>query len=129
MNSFKFNRKLLGWSLVILAALAGLVWLLTASSRSVPSGKWDTFAQCLAGKGLTMYGADWCPHCQNEKKWLGDSFKYLPYVECTTQTATCQAKGVQGYPTFIFDDGRRLVGEQTLQQLSGAAGCPLNADK
>ncbi len=126
---FKTNQKMLGWSLLIIVFVVGLIWLLTANSRSVPSGKWDTFTKCVASKGLTMYGAYWCPHCQNEKNWLGDSFKYLPYVECTEQAAICQAKGVQGYPTFIFEDGRKIVGEQTLSQLSSATDCPLNPDK
>ena len=36
-------------------------------STTVPSGKYDQFAQCVAAKGFTMYGAYWCPHCKKEK--------------------------------------------------------------
>jgi hypothetical protein len=63
----------------------------------------DAFAQCLTAKGFTMYGAYWCPHCQQEKSYFGDSFKYINYVECTEKTQLCLDKGVQGYPTWIVE--------------------------
>jgi hypothetical protein len=83
------------------------------------------FAQCLASKGATMYGAAWCPHCQREKARFGDAFKYVPYVECPQNMQLCLDKGVQGYPTWIFSDGTRLEGEQELVDISKASGCPL----
>jgi len=61
----------------------------------------DAFAECLTQKGFTMYGASWCPHCQQEKSYFGTSFKYIHYVECPDNTDLCIAKGVQGYPTWI----------------------------
>jgi len=30
-------------------------------------GFYDEFAQCLTDKGVKMYGAYWCPHCQAQK--------------------------------------------------------------
>ena len=45
-----------------------------------------TFLRNAWQKKLTMYGAYWCSHCQAEKKLFGDSFKYVPYVECTQET-------------------------------------------
>ena len=32
----------------------------------------DALAQCLTAKGVKMYGAYWCSHCQNQKKAFGD---------------------------------------------------------
>jgi thiol-disulfide isomerase/thioredoxin len=63
----------------------------------------DTFAKCLTSKGLTMFGAEWCPHCLEEKALFGDSFKYINYVECPQNTDLCLAKGIQSYPTWILD--------------------------
>ena len=85
----------------------------------------DSFAQCLAQKEVTMYGADWCPYCQNEKKLFGDSFRLVPYVECPADPQRCLQVGIKGYPTWVFPDGKKLAGEQGLEKLSQESGCQL----
>ncbi len=113
----------LGIVLIIVIAAIGLFVL---SNRPAPANAALTqFAQCLSLKNVTMYGAEWCPHCQNEKKAFGDSFRYVPYVECPAQVAQCVALGIDAYPTWILGDGTRLVGEQGLEKLSEASGCIL----
>jgi len=72
-----------------------------------------------------MYGAGWCPHCQNEKKAFSDSFQYVPYVECPDEPQRCIDAGIKDYPTWIFPDGKKLEGEQGLKNLSQASGCLL----
>lgn len=104
--------------------LGGGVWLVTKSGAPKP-GQYDNFAKCLASKNVTMYGAYWCPHCLNTKKEFGDSFQYVPYVECTVETKTCTDKQIQGYPTWIFSDGTRIEGEASLQKISEKSGCSL----
>ena len=95
-------------ALLLLLLIAGLV---VYFARPRPAdGYLKGFAQCLADKGITMYGASWCPHCQNEKKAFGDAFRYVPYVECPDNPNVCLNKGVEAYPTWIFPDGRKLVG-------------------
>ena len=79
-------------------------------------GNYDEFALCLSGKGITMYGAYWCPHCQNEKKAFGDSFRLVNYIECPASSA--------GGP-----DGKRFEGEMGLEKLSEASGCLLEDKK
>ena len=32
--------------------------------------------------GAQMFGAYWCPHCQEQKKKFGDAFSAVDYVEC-----------------------------------------------
>lgn len=88
-------------------------------------GQYDVFAKCLAEKQIAMYGADWCPHCQNEKKAFGVSFQYVPYVECPKNIKVCLDEGVDGYPTWIWPDGKKLVGEQGIEKLSKESGCQL----
>jgi thiol-disulfide isomerase/thioredoxin len=85
----------------------------------------DGFAQCLSSKGVVMYGADWCPHCQSEKKKFGASFQYVSYVECPDNPKQCLDAGVEGYPTWTFPDGKRLTGDRELSELSEASGCVL----
>lgn len=85
------------------------------------------FAQCLASKNVTMYGADWCPHCQAEKQRFGDAFQYVPYVECPANPKQCAALGISLYPTWILGDGTSLAGEQGLEKLSAVTGCSLRS--
>lgn len=96
--------------------------------RESARGDLDVFAKCLKEEGVTMYGADWCPHCQNEKNAFGDSFKFVPYVECPDNPKLCIEKGINGYPTWILRDGKRLEGEQGIEKLSKESGCPLQKD-
>lgn len=86
---------------------------------------YTAFAQCLASKNVTMYGAAWCSHCQNQKKLFGDAFKYVPYVECPENTKLCLDKGINGYPTWLASDSGRFEGEQTLENLSQISNCSL----
>ncbi len=109
---------------VIAAAViitVGWFWL----AGNDPSTNLDAFAQCLAEKKITMYGADWCPHCLNEKHAFGDSFKYVPYVECPQEPNKCLAAGIRGYPTWLMADGKKLEGEQGISGLAAESGCPL----
>lgn len=83
------------------------------------------FAQCLAKRGAVMYGADWCPHCQEEKAAFGAAFRFINYVECPDEPKRCLAAGIENYPTWIFSDGRKFVGRQGLERLAEASGCIL----
>src|SRR3989344_2842937 len=112
---------------VVLAVVAIPVYFFWAKDEV--SGKHDDFAQCLTDRGVIMYGAYWCPHCQNEKKAFGDSFRFVNYVECTQETGKCLVEKINGYPTWIFKDGRRFEGEMGLKRLSEASGCLLEDKK
>lgn len=112
----------IGAAIIFSVAAGGIWWSRAQSNEPHPL---DGFAQCLAQNDVTMYGADWCPHCQNEKKEFGRAFKYVPYVECPENPKQCLELGIEGYPTWIFEDGRRLVGEQGLGKLAQESGCAL----
>lgn len=124
------NKKIIFFGIAILAiiifAAAGL-WLWGNYQNS---GKYDSFAQCIKNSGAVFYGAFWCPHCQNQKKAFGNSEKYLPYVECSTQdgnsqTQICKDKKIESYPTWEFKSGDRQEGEMTLQELADKTKCNL----
>ena len=114
-------------TVVIILAVVVLVFLflIFGGKGKANSAALDAFAQCVAGKGLVMYGAYWCSHCQNEKKAFGDSFKHISYVECADNPKQCTDKGVTGFPTWIFPDGKKLEGEQGIVGLAKATGCVL----
>lgn len=117
--------------LVAVVVLGGLSFFAfgTKSNTSPDMAASDAFAQCLADAGAKFYGTFWCPHCQDQKTLLRHSAK-LPYIECSTpdgqgQTPECIAAGIEGYPTWVFADGSRLTGLQTLETLGEKTGCAL----
>lgn len=121
-------KKMIPW-IITLLVVGGIISLLVFQAKK--PGQYDNLAQCIKDSGTTFYGAFWCPHCQATKAMFGKSARLLPYVECSTpdgksQLPVCTDQGVQGYPTWVFPDGSRLTGEQTLQTLAEKTSCPLN---
>lgn len=116
------NKVFIIGGLLTLILVVGGIFLSSKPLKSDP--KLDKFAQCLTDKKIIMYGAYWCPHCQAQKKLLGDS-PYIPYVECTVEIKKCQDLGINSYPTWIDANGKRYNGQLSLDQLSQATSCPL----
>lgn len=118
------NKIFLGVAVAILL-VAGFVFF-----TSGQPGKYDEFAQCLSSKGAKMYGAYWCPHCNEQKSEFASSWKFVKYVECSLpnnggQTQECNAAGITSYPTWQFADGNRLEGRREISELAAKMGCAL----
>ena len=112
--------------LVVALLVVGIFATLIFRSKTESIVKdYDIFAKCLAEKNFTMYGAEWCTHCQAQKKLFGESFKYIPYVECPADPKICIDKGVESYPTWIGENGEKYLGKQSLEKLSEITGCVL----
>jgi len=112
---------------IILLVVVFVVFLVKTPAKS---GELDEFAQCLGEKGAVFYGAFWCPNCQNQKTMFGRSSKKLPYVECSTpdgkrQISECREKGIEAYPTWIFENGEKIEGVVSLEDLRDKTGCLL----
>jgi hypothetical protein len=123
--SGSWMRKLL-YALLIVAAFAAAYYLGLRRRTS----RLDAFAQCLTIKQLKMYGADWCPHCAEQKEMFGNSFQYVPYIECGVRGSrepapVCAQAGIKHFPTWQFPDGERREGALALQTLSQKSGCSL----
>lgn len=109
---------------LLIAVIGFFVWRMNDAPGG---GQYDSFAKCLTEKGVVMYGAYWCPHCQNQKKMFGESWDFVSYVECSLpnkggQTAECTAKGIKGYPTWDIN-GVMISGELSIETLSEKSGC------
>lgn len=116
--------------IAIVAAIIITAVLSSAFPINEASGRYDEFAQCLTDKGISMYGAFWCPHCKEQKELFGASMKYVNYVECSTpdksdQTQICKDAKIGGYPTWILQDNTRLEGKISLDILAERSGCAL----
>lgn len=88
------------------------------------TGNYDEFAQCLTEKGVTMYGTEWCSHCQDQKEMFGSSFQYIYFVDCDKDRDKCTEAGVTGYPTWRIN-GENYPGEQSLYKLASLTNCSL----
>ena len=85
-------------------------------------------AQCLTDKGVTFYGAFWCPHCATQRAAFGkEATELINYVECSNQdrsmTEACEEAGIESYPTWELTDGSRVSGVQKLSDLAEYNGC------
>ncbi len=96
--------------------------LLMITGCNINTGNYDDVAQCLTDKDVTMYGTEWCSHCQNQKKAFGDSFDYINFVDCDRYNDECIVAGVEAYPTWKIND-KLYVGEKPISFLAGLAGC------
>src|ERR1017187_4760198 len=89
---------------VLIVAAFGFAYYLGNRSQH----KYDGFARCLKDRGVKMYGAWWCPHCQEQKEKFGASFEYAPYVECGIKGDThgeaqvCKDENIHHFPTWQF---------------------------
>lgn len=125
MKNLSATFILFGAAIVFVVGLIGF-----AIFKGAAPSQYDSFAQCLTDKGTIMYGAWWCPHCQNQKNLFGTSFKKVTYVECSpnqtkTMSEQCKNDGIEGYPTWVFADGTKVSGEQTFDFLAEKSGCEL----
>ncbi len=113
---------------VLIVAAFGLAYYLGNRTQH----KHDAFARCLTERGVKMYGAWWCPHCQEQKEKFGASFEYAPYVECGIKgnlhgkAQVCTDEKIEHFPTWQFPPtGERVERVFTLQELSDRTGCSL----
>jgi len=113
----------IGVAAAIIVAVISIYFVIN-SPAAVPNPAYDDFAKCLTEKGIRMYGTEWCPHCQNQKKLFGSAFQYVSFIDCDEKAEECSSQGVTGYPTWVFN-GQKYEGEQSFADLSRITGCIL----
>ncbi len=113
---------------------------LAASSRAAqgePGRDLVQFAMDLDAAGVEFYGADWCPACTEQKELFEDGGQFLPFTDVTAGggdrviDSQFENLNLTAYPTWVFPDGTRLEGVQTLETLSQRSGVtiPVNDDE
>lgn len=124
------RKTIIGVGVAVLAVLVGS-FAVHKMNAPVNAGEYDAFAECLTDKGAMMYGAWWCPHCTNQKKLFGASFKKIKYIECAqpgnpnAQTRECDDAKISGYPTWVFADASRIEGEASFDALAQKTTCAM----
>lgn len=102
--------------------ILSLVALVYAAVQAQSGHQMAQYAQCLQRKGLTMYGADWCPHCQEQKRKFGQYMRYIRYVDCDRNRNLCSQRRIKGLPTLLLSNNRE-VPAGSLKRVAMAAGC------
>ena len=108
----------------LLLLFIAVTFLILAGCSRQPA-EYDDFAACLTEKGARMYGTEWCPYCKEQKSSFAGSFDLVNYTDCGNNLVACQTAGVEGYPTWIFADGTKLSGKQSLRVLADKTDCEL----
>lgn len=122
------NTTFVLFAVLLVIGIAGAFSFIGGEPKEVDAAV-TSLAQCLSGKGATMYGTKTCPYCRAEKAAFGEAFQYVTYVECTETPNACVEAGVEGVPLWTFADGTRLEGAQGLEGLARASGCPYVPEK
>lgn len=122
------------WLRVRGAVSVGLIVFLHLNNIGVigkPPAEEDPTLRALAvhlvDRGAKVYGASWCPHCQQQKEMFGGAAKRLPYIECsmgaqgTPQTTECRNARITTYPTWEIDGKRyeEMLSPLRLAELTG----------
>lgn len=68
----------------------------------------------MAGKEITVYGANWCPDCKRAKKFLGQQQIQYRWVDLEVEPQAVRFveevnQGKRIIPTIVFPDGSILV--------------------
>jgi hypothetical protein len=88
----------------------------------------------LSKSGAKMYGAFWCPHCQQQKAMFGASASRLPYIECSPngqgapQADVCKAENIESYPTWVIN-GKHIAEVLSLKDLAADTGFQLGTSQ
>lgn len=107
-------------SLFLVIMLLFVVWFLNRPN-------YDALAKCLSEKNVTMYGTEWCTHCQAQKKMFGSSFQYINFIDCDASKDICDREGITVYPTWDIG-GHKVSGEMKADALSKLTGCPIKSE-
>jgi len=126
MASFAWG-KLLTRTVPVAAVLIGLLHLHYTGTLAPAQAPEDPVARALAehlsSMDVKFYGAQWCPHCKDQKALFGAAAKRLPYVECspeglgTPQSQVCMDQNINSYTTWIIN-GKRYEQIMTMKELA-----------
>jgi hypothetical protein len=101
---------------VLILGIAVIFWPKDGGSTS-------DLAKCI-GEKSTLYVQTGCYHCKTQEELFGDDLKYLNIVDCYYEQETCIRKiGSIITPTWVFEDGSKSIGVQSLNKLKELSGC------
>ena len=86
----------------------------------------ESFIQCLADTGVTIYGTEVCPVCKDLVESFSGYEKINPiYVNCTKEMNRCEEEICTGFVPEVQIKGELYNGLIDPQSLGQAVGCEL----
>lgn len=79
-------------------------------------------AKCI-GEKATIYTSESCIYCKKQEKMFGDNYQYLNIVDCKEEPQKCIEADITGTPTWVLEDGTKLIGVQDIEELKEATNC------
>lgn len=113
--------------LVVLIALIVPILAQRPAAQAPAQTDFQTgLAKYLNSQGVVLYGAYWCPHCNNQKELFGKAASLVNYIECDPRgqnpnVQLCKEKGIKLYPTWEIK-GTRYEGVMSLDELAKLSG-------
>jgi parvulin-like peptidyl-prolyl isomerase len=92
-----------------------------ATAAEIPQS-YESVAECLASKGVRMFGSDTSSISNEQKNLFGDDFSGIDYVDCSENKDLCKENKVISYPTWIIS-GKKYPGKYSLERLAELAEC------
>ncbi len=128
MKQSKTSNSYLLYAGAVIAVIALIVF--AGIQNNETKTDYSEFAQCVTDEGMTMYGAWWCSHCNEQKEAFGDAFELISYTECSapgsrTMSDECDEAGIEGYPTWVLSDGTMMPGKKTMEELAEISECEI----
>ncbi|MBI2208643.1 hypothetical protein HYU50_04040 [Candidatus Woesearchaeota archaeon] len=102
-------------SIIVVLIISAVVFSFANSKKP---GALDDFAKCLTEKGAVMYGASFCKYTSAQKGMLGNSMKYINYMDFT------EDPNIKVTPTWLIN-GKYYENAQSLDRLSQITGCAI----
>jgi hypothetical protein len=85
-----------------------------------------SFVECLAEKGVIIYGSKTCPACASLAEEYGGYENMKPiYVECSEEWERCDKEMLVGYVPAIQINGELYDGWGSPENLAKETGCEL----
>jgi glutaredoxin len=116
--------------IVVLIVMVGIPIYMANKENDDLDNNLQSLTSCMLSKDVKMYGAWWCPHCNNQKTAFGkywDVIKDKVYIECAkddrSQTQECADAKILGYPTWRFNGQDIGGGEIDFGTLAQKIGC------
>lgn len=110
---------------IITIGLCAWALLLAGCNNNTANPQLDEFAKCVTEAWAKVYGADTCPHCQDQKKLFWDSYEYIDYIDCNKTPKQCSDASIEKIPTWEFNDGTKEVWKKSLEELAAKTNCEL----
>lgn len=103
------------------------------AAQSAEGANLVEFAQGLASAGVKLYGAKWDVATTTQRDLFEDGRQFLPFVDVTaadrTRLPLADSLDIDVYPTWVFTDGSRLEGVQSLVTIAQRAGITLGGSR